>query len=237
MKKILALLFAAVLCLGLVACDTDPADDVNVKSEGVMTYAEYMAAEMDAAVVIEAYVQGHQAWWEDEGQGLITVYAQDPDGAYFIYEMKCSEEDAAKLTDGAKIRVSGYKTAWEGEVEIVDATLEVLEGEWIAETLDVTDLLGKDELIDHQNKKVSFKGLTVESISYKDSEWDKDIYLTVSLNGTNYEFCVENYLTGPDTDVYKAVAALKVGDVVDVEGFLYWYQGVNTHITGVTAAQ
>ena len=28
--------------------------------------------------------------------------------------------------------------------------------------------------------------------------------------------------------------SLKVGDVVDMEGFLYWYQGVNPHITSVT---
>ena len=25
-----------------------------------------------------------------------------------------------------------------------------------------------------------------------------------------------------------------VGDKVDMEGFLYWYEGVNPHITGVT---
>jgi len=236
MKKILVMALALVMLCGLVACDKEA--DVNAKSEGVMTYEEYMAAEMDAEVVIEAYVQGHQAWWEKDGQGVVTVYAQDPDGAYFLYEAKCSEEDAAKLTAGTKIRVKGYKGTWAGEIEIMDGTIEILEGTtWTAETMDATELLGKDELIDHQNKKVVFKGLTVESLSYKDDEWDKDIYLTVSLNGASYDFCVENYLTGPDTDTYKAVAALKTGDVVDIEGFLYWYEGVNTHITGVKAAQ
>ncbi len=234
MKKFLVCALALVLLCGLAACNKEA--DVNAKSEGVMTYEEYMAAEMDAEVVIEAYVQGHQAWWEDEGQGLVTVYAQDPDGAYFIYEAKCSEEDAAKLTEGTKIKVTGYKGAWAGEIEIMDGTIEILEGKWIADTFDATALLGKDELIDHQNKKVAFKGMTVVSLAYKDSEWDKDIYLTVSKDGVNYDFCVENYLTSPDTDLYKAVAALKEGDVIDVEGFLYWYEGVNTHITAVSAA-
>jgi len=234
MKKILVMALALVMLCGLVACDKEA--DVNAKSEGVMTYEEYMAAEMDAEVVIEAYVQGHQAWWEKDGQGVVTVYAQDPDGAYFIYEAKCSEEDAAKLTEGAKIKVTGYKGAWAGEIEIMDGTIEILEGKWVAETFDATDLLGKDELIDHQNKKVAFKGLTVVSLAYKDSEWDKDIYLTVSKDDVKYDFCVENYLTAPDTDLYKAVAALKEGDVIDVEGFLYWYEGVNTHITAVSAA-
>ncbi|MBQ4051097.1 MAG: hypothetical protein IJD13_05655, partial [Oscillospiraceae bacterium] len=61
-----------------------------------------------------------------------------------------------------------------------------------------------------------------------------DIYVTVAKDGVSYSFCVEIYLTGEDTDVYKAVGELKAGDVIDVTGFLYWYEGVNTHITGVT---
>ncbi len=224
MKKIFALALALVMAMGLVAC----AETVDV-----MSYEEYAAAELESAVIIEAYVQGKQSWWDNKA----TVYAQDENGGYFMYEMACSEEDYAKLTDGTKIRVTGTKTAWEGEVEIVDATFEIVEGNWIAEPTDVTDLLGTEELINHQNKKVVFKGMTVESVTYRNEEPGDDIYVTVSKDGVNYDFCVEIYLTGEDTDVYKAVGELKVGDVVDVEGFLYWYQGVNTHITGVTAAQ
>ena len=227
MKKFTAILVAlllALLCMSAVA----------EKSEGVMTYAEYDAAEMDAEVVIETYVQATQSWWDNK----ITVYTQDEDGAYFLYEMACSEEDAAKLVPGAKIKVTGYKGAWAGEIEVMDATFEFVEGEaFIAEPMDVTELLGTEELIMHQNKKVAFKGLTVEAIEYKNGEPGDDIYVTVSLNGQSYSFCVERYLTGPETEVYAAVGALKAGDVVDVEGFLYWYEGVNTHITAVAAAK
>jgi hypothetical protein len=80
---------------------------------------------------------------------------------------------------------------------------------------------------------VKFKDMTVVSIEYKNGEPGDDIYVTFSKNGAEYSFCVERYLTGPDTDVYKAVGNLKAGDVVDVEGFLYWYEGVNTHITAI----
>ena len=31
--------------------------------------------------------------------------------------------------------------------------------------------------------------------------------------------------------------ALQIGDVIDMEGFLYWYEGVNPHITSVTASK
>ena len=230
MKKILAVLMLLCMVVSLVACNKfDPAK----KSEGVMTYAEYDAAAMDAEVVIEAYVQATQSWWDNK----ITAYLQDPDGAYFCYEMACSEADAAKLVPGTKIKVTGTKGAWAGEIEIMDATFEfVNDGTWVAEAQDVTALLGTDTLIDHQNKFVVFKGLTIEAINYKNGEPGDDIYVDVSYNGATYSFCVERYLTGPDTGVYKAFASLKAGDKVDIEGFLYWYEGVNTHITSVKAA-
>ena len=228
MKKFFALALALVMMFAMAACGAT--NDVNKKSEGVMTYAEYDAAEMNAEVVVECYVQGHQSWWDNK----ITVYAQDGDGGYFMYEMACAEADADTLVPGTKIRVTGFKTAWEGEVEIVDATFEILEGSWIADATDVTALLGSEDLIKHQNKKVSFKDMTIEAIEYKNGEPGNDIYVTVSKDGNSYDFCVESYLTGPDTDVYKAFGELQVGAIVDIEGFLYWYNGVNTHITGVT---
>lgn len=253
MKKIIALMLILSMVFAFVACTgtKDNADDTTVADTTVadttvadaedeakvMTYAEYAAAELDAKVVIEAYVQATQSWWDNK----ITVYAQDKDGAYFIYELACAEEDAAKLVAGQKIRVTGTKAEWSGEVEIVDATFELIEDAdtFVAEALDATDLLGKDELIDHQNKLVSFKGLTIKSVEYKNGEPGdgNDIYVNLTKGDAEYSFCVEAYLTGPDSDVYKAFADIKAGDVVDVEGFLYWYEGVNTHITKVTVAE
>lgn len=137
------------------AAETSAAEAGEVS---VMSYEEYMAAELDSKVVIEASVQAKQSWWEDKA----TVYAQDEDGAYFLYNMACSKEDYEKLVPGATIQVTGYKTEWSGEVEIIDATFEFVDGEFIAEPFDATELLGKDELIDHQNQLATFKGLTVE---------------------------------------------------------------------------
>lgn len=221
MKKFLAVLMT--LCMVFGAC---------AMAEGVMTHEEYVAAAIDAEVVVETYVQAKQSWWDNKG----TFYCQSEDGAYFLYEMPCSEEDYAKLVPGTKIKVTGYKAEWAGEVEIVDAAFEILEGSYIAEATDVTALLGTEELIAHQNEFVAFKGLTIEAIEYKNGQPGDDIYVTVSKDGQSYSFCVERYLTDPETEVYKAVGELKAGDVVDMEGFLYWYEGVNTHITSVNAA-
>ena len=230
MKKIIAMLLALMM-LGCVAVAEAPA--VEAKSEGVMTYAEYAAAELDAEVVIECYVQATQSWWSNK----ITVYAADQEGAYFLYELACSEEDAAKLVPGTKIRVNGFKGEWAGEVEVMDGTFEFVEGDsYIAEALDATALLGTDDLIAHQNEFVAFKGMTVEAVEYKNGEPGDDIYVTLGLNGASYSFCVEVYLTGPDTEVYQTVGTLAAGDVVDVEGFLYWYEGPNPHITAISLA-
>lgn len=282
MKKAIVLSLALTLALGMTGCaktenapaaessvetvseasseaaeetTTEAAEETSTaaaeeasKSEGVLNYEEYMAAELDSEVVVETYVQAKQSWWEDKA----TFYTQDKDGAYFIYNMPCSEEDYEKLVPGTKIKVTGYKAEWSGEIEVADvSSFEIEDGEYIAEPLDVTDLLGKDELIDHQNELVSFKGMTVEAagqdadgndVAYlynydgSGSEGD-DLYFNVSLNGETYTFTVESYLCDKDSDVYKAVEALNIGDKIDMEGFLYWYEGVNPHITSVTAAE
>lgn len=243
MKKLTSLLLILALALGCAACgstgkSSGGADDA--KSEGVMTYDEYMAAELETEVVVEAYVQAKQSWWENQA----TVYAQDKDGGYFFYNMVCSEEDYKKLTPGTKIKVTGYKAEWSGEVEIMEGTFEFGEGNYVAEAEDVTSLLGSDDLVKHQNKFVSFKGLTVEAADDGGAaflyNWDgsgqdgDDLYFNASINGETYTFTVESYLCDKTTDVYGAVKALNVGDTIDMEGFLYWYEGVNPHITSVT---
>ena len=259
MKKIIAMLLVLSMVLAFAGCakteeapeptaapvetttaavETEATETEAAETEAaaaVMTHEEYMAAELDSAVTIETYVQGHQSWWDNK----VTVYCQSPDGAYFLYELACSEEDAAKLVPGTKILVNGYKGEWAGEVEVMDGTFEFVEdGEtYVAEALDVTELLGTDELIDHQNEFVAFNGMTVEAIEYKNGEPGDDIYVTLGYNGASYSFCVEVYLTGTDSDVYTTVGELEVGDVVNVEGYLYWYEGVNPHITAISVAE
>ena len=77
MKKLVQSVLSFVLVLTLCAAATVVcAEGEDVKSEGVMTHAEYVAAELDTQVVVEAYVQAKQSWWDNKA----TVYAQDKDG-------------------------------------------------------------------------------------------------------------------------------------------------------------
>ena len=273
MKKYIALILAVMFVLSFAACGktepadtqpaatesnapaaTEPADvtepaDTQPAPASVMSYAEYVAAEVDAPVTIEAAVQATQSWWDNK----VTAYLADEDGAYFVYNMTCAEEDYSKLELGTVIRVTGYKSEWSGEVEIIDAVFEILDEEkFYSQPADVTALIGNDEqLAQHMNQRVTFNGMTVEASTDADGkevaflynydgsgsrESNSDLYFKVAKDGVTYTFTVESYLCDSESEVYKTVENLKVGDVINVEGFLYWYEGVNPHIYVVTPA-
>ena len=240
MKKFVAIILVALFALtAFAACKKNDQPKEDVKGEGVMTYAEYMAAAVDAEVVVETYVQAKQSWWDNKA----TVYTQDKDGAYFIYNMACSEADYAKLVPGTKIKVTGHKGEWSGEVEIVDATFEIEEGNYIAPAFDATAVFGTDDLVKHMNEFFTVKGAVIEAMDDGAAFWyswdnsgedGSDLYFKVKIGENVYTFTVESYLCDMTTEVYSAVKNLKVGDTVDIEGFLYWYEGANPHVTSVT---
>ena len=244
MKKVLAFVLIIACMLSVVGCKkVDP----NKKSEGTMTYDEYMAAELGSEVVIEAFVQAKQGWWDNKA----TIYLQDGKGGYLAYNASCSEADYNKLEVGTKVKFTGTKADWKGEIELAEgATFEIIDGDtWVAESIDATDLLGTDELISKQNMKVSFKNMKVETkVDENGNEcaffynWDNsgeagsdsDLYFDASVNGKTYTFVIEYYLCNESSDAYKAVQGLKAGDTIDMEGFLYWYDGAQPHINKVT---
>jgi len=245
-KKVISVAMVAAMAVSVFACSSETAETSETASEVVtngISYVDYTAADLDTEVTVDVYVQATQGWWNDS----ITVYAADRDGAYFIYGMACSEEDAALLVPGTMIEVTGYKSEWEGEVEIADATFTIVEGadSYIAEAIDLTEFFGDNiELYTYQNAFFSMENLTVVEqedgsaflYNYDGSgSQGDDLYFTVSNGDATATFTVESYLTGADTEVYQAVEALSAGDTINVEGFLYWYQGANPHITSVTA--
>ena len=243
MKKFLALLLALTMLVAFAGCENEePAATEDTLPEGVMTHAEFDAAALDTEVTVHTYVQAVESWWD----GCCQIYAQSKDGGYYIYDYACTEEEAAKLVPGTKIEVKGYKAEWAGEVEIIDATIKILEGSWKVETAnDVTALMGTDDLAKHMNELVAIKGLTVAASQDADGndvpflyKWDgsgsqgDDIYFNVTIGGTTYTFTVNAYMIDNEA-AYQAVEALKIGDIIDIEGFLYWYDAAQPHVTSV----
>ena len=223
--------------------------EANIAEEAI-SYEDYLAAATDSEVVIQGSIQGKQSYYAKDDAGTANIYLQDQNGgAYFLYQLPCTEKEYELMEIGKTIKVKGYKSEWSGEIEVIDIeTWMFVDGDYIAEAEDVTALLGTDDLAAKMNKKVLFKGMKVEPIKDKDNndvafiynydgsgtEGD-DLYFNVSVNGQTYTFTVESYLCGPDTEIYKAVKDFHIGDVIDLEGFLYWYNGPNPHITAVLA--
>ena len=224
MKRFLALALALCMIFALCACG---------KKTNSMSYADYEAAQLDDPVTVECYVQAHESWWD----GKVTVYAADKDGGYLLYDLACSEEDAAKLVPGTKILVKGYKAEWSGEIEIADGTFEFVKGDsYVAKAIDVTDKFGTDALIGYMNRLIAVKGLVIaEDV---DSNWDcsSDLYISTTLNGQPYTFTLRRYLTDNTSETYEQVKNLKAGDVIDVEAYLYWYNEPQARIVLATAA-
>ena len=233
--------------LGLALCAALAVTGCSQTSET----AETTAAETTAAA--EETTAAETAAEESEETSEEAEAASEETAAYFLYNMACSEEDYEKLVPGTKIIVTGYKSEWSGEVEIIDATFTFADDgeEFIALPIDVTDMLGTDDLINHQNQLVTFSGLTVEAAGQDEEgndvaflyNWDgsgtdgDDLYFNASYNGETYTFTIESYLCDNTTEVYSAVKNLEIGQTIDMEGFLYWYEGVNPHITAVTVVE
>ena len=251
MKKLLAMILALVMIFALAACGKTAApaaapaaseapaeaaapaeeapaeeapEEIIEEAEPVMTHEEFMMADMDSEVVVEGYISAVQQFSEEYGN--TSFFMQADDGAYFVYRIPCTAEDYEAFQVGQKIRITGFKTEWAGEVEIADASFQLIGDEKEYAAADVTDLLGDDHLIHAMNLKVSFKGLQVKAANDEGAaflyNWDgsgedgNDLYFNVALNGEPYTFTVESDLCPAGSDVYEAVKALNVGDRIKI---------------------
>lgn len=225
MKKSLTIGMIATAIFALTSCG-------EAAVEGAMDHAAYESASLKSSVLVATYVQDKEAYYN----GKATVYAQSKDGAYFVYDAPMSQTTYDSLKTGTRIKVEGTKSEWSGEVEITDPTITVLgDGSYVASAYDCTSLMGDNtKLIKHQNELVSFKNLTVvdyDGYGAYAYDWNNagsrgsHVYFELSDGTNNIVFNVRSYLRDKDTDVYKAAEALKVGEKVNVEGFLYWYEG------------
>ena len=217
--------------------------------EYIFSHDEYIAVGEDTEVTIIAYVQGKQSWWDNKA----TIYAEDNDGGYLLYETACDKDTYDQLTPGMKIKVKGYTSSYAGLYEIYQGTLEVIDDgdTYVADALDVTNIYGDiEEIVDYQAMTVTLSNVTVvasvddageeHAFFYGDGNSGsagEDIYFNVQIGDATYTLALEKYLTADGTDVYEAAEALKIGDTINVEGFLYWWNGPQVHVTSITSAK
>ncbi len=251
MKKYFCLILAAAMMLFAFAGCGEKKVDPNAKDEGVLTYAQFIAAESGADIVIEGFIQAKQVY--SENYSNTSMYLADGDGAYFAYRVACTADEYARFEIGSKVKVTGQKGEWAGEIEVAEGCKAEVVGtdKWTADALDISSIIANtDELAKNMNKAVTAKGLevvasTVEgdatehAFLYKSNgtgAQGDDLYFNVKAGDQTYTFVVESDLCGSDTDAYKAIEAVKIGDKIDIGGFLYWYNAPQIQVTSVSAA-
>ena len=74
MKKIFALVLVLSLVFAFAACKgtTEPTTEATTEAapaEGVMSYADFVAADVETEVTVITYIQDKQGWWEKDGVG------------------------------------------------------------------------------------------------------------------------------------------------------------------------
>lgn len=204
--------------------------------------AEFDAAEEQAVVTVETYIQ---AKFPLNSWGSTNIYAQDKDGGYYVYRYYCDQAKFDTLTIGQKVKITGTKASWAGEVEFGeshDTVIDVLDGKWVASPKNLTATVGNDEeMIKYQNCLVEFKNVTVlehdegknNGFAYKGDTEGDDIYIKLKCPNGTIECCVEVDFTNSESTVYKTAQSLKVGDKVTLQGFLNWYDMPNPHVSSI----
>ncbi|MBQ6074973.1 MAG: hypothetical protein IJK86_02360 [Lachnospiraceae bacterium] len=215
------------------------AGDPGAKPEGVMTHEEYMAAEMDSEVTVEGYIQMGAM-----NEETVSLFLEDMEGGYYVFRMNYEKEDAPEFLLGQKIRITGFKTEWNGEIEISDGKYTPLPGMYVTEPVNITKLINKeDELAAYMNRRVALKSAVLaptqdadgndQPFLYKyngSGEDGDDLYFTVTIGGQDHVMLVESDECPAGTYVYEAVKELQIGDAIDLEALLYWYEGPQPHV-------
>lgn len=221
---------------------TKAPEPTTTVATNVLSYDEYIAAEVGSEVTIEAYITGRTTWYNNAA----SFYLADDNGGYYVYNLPCTEDEYNNLlVKGAFVEITGAKSEWKGEVEINGQTATenagyiVLGASKTYDAILVNDI-AKSTLDLYKNQLVKTKELTVTKAPYTNFEdftlapkAGTDVYVEVTDGTNTFLFVVEAYLEDSlyDSNTYKNVCALHVGDKVVLEGFIYYWENPQMQIT------
>ena len=221
----------------------------SIKPEPIkpMTYSQFVSAAADSEVAVEGYLQG---WAYSKQQGNVGLYIMNDDGNFYAYRVVCDDATAASFSEGIKVRVEGLKAYWEGFHEVKEGgKVEILGGTKVYDPVDVTESLADtDSMVRMQGAKVCVTGAVIspKQLEGKDAaflyNWNgsgaegnnNDLYIDIKIGENVFTAVVESDETPEGSDTYKAVTGLQIGQTVDIEGFMYWYQGPQIHIHSIS---
>ena len=164
-------------------------------------------------------------------------------------------KEYADLQPGAFIQVSGFKGIWSGEIEVTDAEGFIMPygyavDSYLAKPVNVLHIPNVEAAEAYMNKLIGANGAKI--VASEDADGNEvpflyehngsgqegdDIYFKVELYGATYTLTVETDEFPAGSEVYETAKTLQIGDVIDLEGFLYWYEGPQPHVSKITVVQ
>ena len=229
--------------LPIYGVDDDGGMNIDIPLDRLIDYSGFMSAEFGTEVVVKTFIQAKTKWYEE---GYTSIYAMNENCGYYIYKVQCTKEQYDNLDIGECIIVKGNKQQWSGLIEITEATIYEIDSSYRfvakAGTLMPYEFEGYSR--DYINQLIALHELKVLSFSededvafrYKyngTGERGDDIYFKVQVGNSEYIFVVAAELCDENSEVYKMAESLKVGDIIDIEGFVYWYHGPQPHVTKI----
>ena len=244
-KRMMAVGLILALCFSFASCgkaNTVETVPMLVTDGSTLTYNEFLATNYGEQVTIAGYVQAKMVYVTEGAHTSLFVKDQTSDSAYFIYNAMMTQETYNAIVEGTPVKITGTKTVFSNEVEIADATVEVLNATpVIANPLDITTIFSSSAS-DYINRKIQLTGFTVVPFEdgttfhygYNGNGSNGDaVYFQASYNGMTYKFMVHQYLTDPSTPVYTAVQNLQAGQTITIQGYMYFYENPLVMVTSI----
>ena len=215
-----------VLVATITAPDKNTADlkfNLTLPKYALMSWDEYMSAEVNASVVVSGLLTG-KVW---ANATAANVYLEDEDGGYYVYAYSCDQAGFDALTVGATYEVSGLKDVYYGTAEIKNAAFTKLSDE-VKEVapVDVTEIWNaatdnKDTLLANLlGRFVSITGVEMTNIT-NDGKYINFKRATDDLTSYIYISSSSNFVTADE--IAQLNEKCIKGRLADVYGYVALY--------------
>ena len=233
---------AKEISYNLIATITDGENTVVKKFPHVLpafkefSFADYVAAKDDDTVVCKGVITAMLS--KTKGNSSNSIYFQDSDGGYYVYNLVEDPYTELGLAEGMTIRATGIRDTYSGTYEIINTTVEVLDKNInIPAPVDFTEIYTNAEsltdaaLVGPQSMLVTIKGVEITTQDagsgyYRFKLADKESYIRISSSSCP--------LVKDDQNIMIANHTEHTGYLADATGLICVYNGA-FYLTPVTA--
>ena len=131
------------------------------------SFAEYVAAKDDETVVVKGVITAMLSK-DGKGNSSNSIYFQDNDGGYYVYNLADDPYTVLGLKEGMTIRATGVRDTYSGTYEVINTTVEILDKNTnVPAPVDFTEIYTNAEaltdaaLVGPQSMLVTIKGVEI----------------------------------------------------------------------------